>query len=75
MGNLTDHTPSAIYPLLGNVWSAFISDNRLYLGGMKGLNIFEVTPSLTEPLIPVSKIPTKDTVSNILRVGDDSLLV
>ena len=33
-----------------------------------------MTPSLTEPLTPVSKIPTKGGILKILRVGDDLLL-
>ena len=67
-------SPSASYPLGDFCWSGLITDNRLYLGGDKKLHIFEVTPSLTEPLTPVTKIPTKDAVLKILRVGDDLLL-
>jgi hypothetical protein len=51
---------SATYPLgvFGFCFSALITDNRLYLGGVRQLHIFEVTPSLTEPLTPVTQIPT-----------------
>ena len=73
VGDLT--SPSATYPLKSRGYSALITDNRLYLGGSKQLIIFEVTPSLTEPLIPVTKISTKSNVDiKILRVGDDLLL-
>jgi hypothetical protein len=72
VGDLT--SPSATYPLGGECFSALISDNRLYLGGEYKLHIFEVTPSLTEPLRPVTKITTEISVFKILRVGDDLLL-
>jgi hypothetical protein len=67
-------SPSATYPLGDYCYSALITDCRLYLGGYKMLHIFEVTPSLTEPLRPITKIPTKRSVFKILRVGDDLLL-
>ena len=72
MGDLT--SPSATYPLGDFIFSGLISDNRLYLGGEYKLHIFEVTPSLTQPLTPVTEIPTKDFVFKILRVGDALLL-
>jgi hypothetical protein len=74
MNDLT--SPSATYQLGDNGWcySALICDKRLYLGGSSYLHIFEVTPSLSEPLTPVTKIPTKGNVKKILRVGDDLLL-
>jgi hypothetical protein len=75
--SLSDLTsPSATYPLGydENCYSALITENRLYLGGYRMLHIFEVTPSLTEPLTPVTKIPTERYVRKILRVGDDLLL-
>ena len=71
-GDLT--SPSATYPLGDVCFSGLISDNRLYLGGDYKLHIFEVTPSLTEPLTPVTKITTEISVFKILRVGDDLLL-
>ena len=67
-------SPSTTYPLGDKCYSALITDNRLYLGGVSKLLIFKVTPSLTEPLTPVTNIPTKDAVNKILRVGDDLLL-
>jgi hypothetical protein len=67
-------SPSATYPLDTLCYSGLITDNRLYLGGIYKLHIFEVSPSLTEPLTPVTKIPTNDSVKKILRVGDDLLL-
>jgi hypothetical protein len=67
-------SPSATYPQLDYCYSALITENRLYLGGVYKLHIFEVTPSLTQPLTPVTKIPTKSYVFKILRVGDELLL-
>jgi len=51
-------SPSATYPLDNNCRSALITEKRLYLGGLYKLHIFEVTPSLTEPLTPVIQIPS-----------------
>jgi hypothetical protein len=69
--SLSDLTsPCATYPVGGKCYSALITDNRLYLGGVGKLHIFEVTPSLTM----VTQIPTKSVVSKILRVGDDLIL-
>ena len=67
-------TPSATYHLGDWCYSALITDNRLFLGGNYRLHIFEVTPSLTEPLTLVANIPTKVSVLRILRVGDSLLL-
>ena len=68
-------SPSATYPLDTKCYSGLITENRLYLGGWKELHIFEVTPSLTEPLTPVTQIPIKGlAVLKILRVGYDLLL-
>jgi hypothetical protein len=69
VGNLT--SPCATYSLGDECNSGIITENRLYLGGTCKLHIFEVTPSLTEPLTPVTKIPTMKSVNKILRVGDD----
>ena len=67
-------SPSATYPLGDKFYSALITDNRLYLGVAFELLIFEVTTLLTEPLKPVTKIPTMKSANKILRVGDDLLL-
>jgi hypothetical protein len=56
LGEIT--SPSATYLLDTRCCSALITENRLYLGGKCRLHIFEVTPSLTEPLTPVTQIPT-----------------
>jgi hypothetical protein len=72
VGDLT--SPSATYPVGAWCYSALITEKRLYLGGVYELHIFEVTPSLTQPLTPVTQIPTEDSVYKILRVGDDLLL-
>ena len=48
-------SPLATYPLGGDMcFSGLITENRLYLGGSCELHIFEVTPSQTEPLTPVT---------------------
>jgi hypothetical protein len=73
--SLSDLTsPCATYPLDDDCDSALITENRLYLCGHKKLHIFEVTPSLTERLTQVIKIPNMYPVHKILRVGDDLLL-
>ena len=72
VGDLT--SPFATYPLGDWCSSALITENRLFLCGSYNFQIFEVTPSLTEPLIPVIKIPIKETVYKILRVDNDLLL-
>ena len=72
VGDLT--SPSATYPIGNHCYSALITENRLFLGGAYKLHIFEVTPSLTEPLTPVTQIPIKDPVNKILRLGDALLL-
>ena len=72
LGDLT--SPCATYPLDNKCYSALITENRLYLGGNNELHIFEVTPSVSEPLTSVTEILTKSIVNKILRVGDDLLL-
>jgi hypothetical protein len=75
--SLSDLTsPCATYPLDSKCYSGLITENRLYLGGWMKLHIFEMTPSLTEPLTPVTQTPTESYVAvfKILRVGDDLLL-
>jgi hypothetical protein len=71
-----DHltSPYATYQLGDDCFSGLITENRLYLGGTYELHIFEVTPSLTEPLTPVTQIPTEHYVLKILRMGDVLLL-
>ena len=66
--------PIATYPLVSWSCSGIISDNRLYLGGKGKLNIFRVTASITQPLIPVTVIDTASSVYKILRVGQELLL-
>ena len=39
--------PIATYPLNGHVFSALIVDNRLYLGINQGMQVFEVSSSLS----------------------------
>jgi hypothetical protein len=57
--SMSDHTsPIATYQLVGDCRSGIIADNHLYLGGEEKLHVFEVTPSLTQPLIPVKVIST-----------------
>jgi hypothetical protein len=72
LGDLT--SPCATYQLGDECYSGLITENRLYLGGKYKLHVFEVTSSFTEPLAPVTKIPTESYVYKILRVGDEVLL-
>jgi hypothetical protein len=73
--SLIDLTSPAVTYWLGDIGhSALITDNHLFVGGASELHIFEVTSSLTKPLIPVTKIPVKGILHKILRVGDDFLL-
>jgi hypothetical protein len=51
-----------------------IIDDRLYLGGVYYFSIFNVTSSLTQPLIPGKVISTYDKTNKILRVGNELLL-
>jgi hypothetical protein len=74
--SMSDHTsPIATYRL-DDRWcdSGIITDNHLYLGGEYKLHVFEVTTSLTQPLIPVKVIDTKDWVYKILRVSNELIL-
>jgi hypothetical protein len=64
----------ATYPLGGRCVSGIITDNRLYLGGYKGLHIFEVSDSITQPLKQVKVIYTAHWVYKILRLGQELLL-
>ena len=51
--SISDHTsPIATYQLGSLCFSGIIADNYLYLGGVNEFHIFEVTCSLTQPLIP-----------------------
>jgi hypothetical protein len=67
-------SPIATYPLGDRCFSGIINDNRLYLGGKKKLHIFEVTTSITQPLMPVTVIPNESYVFIILRAGHELLL-
>ena len=60
--SMSDHTsPIATYQLGGQCDSGIIADNHLYLGGEK-LHVFEVTTSLSQPLIPVKVIHTEESL-------------
>jgi hypothetical protein len=73
--SMSDHTSNiATYRLWRGCKSGIITDNHLYLGGNMKLFVFEVTTSLTHPLIPVEVIDTKDSVYKILRVGNELIL-
>ena len=73
--SMSDHTsPIATYQLGGECYSGIITDNHLYLGGYKKLQVFEVTTSLTQPLIPGKVIGTKNWVYKILRVANELIL-
>jgi hypothetical protein len=56
------------------IYSCIIINNHLYLGGTNQLHVFELTPSLTHPLTPISVITTSSIVYKILRVGNELLL-
>ena len=58
----------------GECWSGIIADNHLYLSGLRKLHVFEVTTSLTQPLIPGKVIDTKGRVFKLLRVGNELVL-
>ena len=68
------YSPIATYPLRGRCLSGIITDNCLYLGGVKGLHIFEVSDSISQPLKQVKVIDTKHYVYKILKVGQELLL-
>ena len=73
--SMSDHTsPIATYQLGGWCESGIITDNHLYLGGRYKLHVFEVTTSLTQPLISVKVINTMDWVFKILRVANELIL-
>jgi hypothetical protein len=72
---MSDHTsPIATYQLGGLFASGIIADNHLYLGIEKKLHVFIENSSLTQPLIPVKVIDTKDSVLKILRVNSELIL-
>ena len=67
-------SPIASYPLNGQSFSCLFSDNRLYINGGSILYVFEVSTSLTEPLVEVSQIIVAKYVMKILRKGSELLL-
>ena len=67
-------SPIASYPLGNRCYSGIITENRVYLGGRKKLHIFEVTDSITQPLILVKVIATESEINKILREAHDLLL-
>jgi hypothetical protein len=70
-----DHaSPLGTYDLASKCCSGIITDNRLYLGTQKRLIVFEVTASLSQPLIRVDKIDTKENSCRILSVGNELIL-
>jgi hypothetical protein len=66
--------PIAAYRLKCEALSANLFDNRLYIGSTCKFIIFELTPSLTEPLRYVTKIETKEDVFSIIRNGNELLV-
>ena len=67
-------SPIGTYSLYYECFSGIIIDNRLYLGGLCCLMIFELSTSLTHPLRPFTQITTKDRVFKVLRVGHQLIL-
>jgi hypothetical protein len=73
--SMSDHTsPIATYPLCGQCVSGIITDNHLYLDGEKKLHVFEVSTSLTQPLVAAKVINTEYWVYKILRVRNELIL-
>ena len=72
---LSDLTsPIAIYQVDCVCFSGIIADNHIYIGGDKKLQVFEMNTSLTQPLLPVKVIDTKESVFKILRAGHELIL-
>jgi hypothetical protein len=73
--SMSDHTsPIATYQLGGDCYSGIIADNHLYMGGKEKLHVFEVTTSISQPLIPVKVIEAKRWLLKILIVGYELIL-
>jgi hypothetical protein len=73
--SMIDHTsPIATYQLSKRCLSGIIADNHLYMGGKEKLHVFEVTTSISQPLIPVKVIDAKRWLLKILRVGNELIL-
>ena len=51
-----NESPIGNYELKGLCKSGIIADNHLYLGDNSRLLVFEVTTSLTQPIVPVKDI-------------------
>jgi hypothetical protein len=72
---MSDHTsPIATYRLGGVCYSGIITDRHLYLGVEGKLHLFEVTTSLSQPLVAAKVIYTILWVYIILRVGHELIL-
>jgi hypothetical protein len=68
-------SPAVIYQTsVGYCYSGIIIDNHLYLGTTRTVKVFKVTTDLTQPLIPVKVINTKEAVNKILRAGNELIL-
>jgi hypothetical protein len=67
-------SPIASYPLNGQSFSCLVSENRLYINGGSIMHVFEVSTSLTEPLVEVSQIIIAKYVMKIVREGSELLL-
>ena len=62
-------SPIAAYPLNGHFSSCLVDGNRLYLNAGETLHVFEVSTSLTQPLLEVSQIPVPEKVNKIVKSG------
>jgi hypothetical protein len=68
-------SPVVIYQTkVSYCYSGIIADNHLYLGGYKKVWVYKVTTNVTQPLILVKEIQTKQWVYKLLRVGNEILL-
>ena len=66
--------PIATYSLEDRWYLPLFVENRFYLCSGDNLLVFEVTPSLTCPLIEISEIKIKDYVKIMVRKGHELLL-
>jgi hypothetical protein len=72
MSDLT--SPISSYALPGESKSGLIADNCLFLGSSNNIIIYEISPSLTEPLKKLASIGTKSEVNKMIKVGQELVL-
>ena len=69
-------SPIATYRLNGRSSSCLVANNRFYLNGGETLHVFDVSTSLTQPLVEVSQITLAENeeVRKIVRAGRKLIL-